>query len=61
MACWIFVINDDDKVFEKRMSEKKWPIFIHTHNRRNLRINDNIIFYKAGKDGQKFLGTANLS
>lgn len=43
------------------MKEKKWPIFVHTHNRKNLKLGDNVVFYKAGLEGQKFLGTARLN
>lgn len=60
MSCWIFVINDTDKVFEKRIKEEQWPIFRRTQNRTRLKTNDKVIFYKAGKEGQKFLGSATI-
>jgi len=60
MAFWIFTINDTDKMFEKRMNEKKWPIFAHTLNRKRIMKNDLVVFYKAGTDGHKFLGSAEL-
>lgn len=60
MPYWIFVIRDTDEVFAKRMKEKKWPIFIHTHNRKNLKVDDKVVFYKAGDNGQKFLGVAQI-
>ena len=53
---WIFGINANPGVFERRINEKKWPIFKFTPNKKKLRKGDNIVFYKAGKDGQKFIG-----
>jgi len=47
-------------VFEKRISEEKWPIFKDTRNKMKLKKGDRIVFYKAGKDGHKFIGTARL-
>lgn len=58
---WIFVISDGNDVFKKRIDEEKWPIFQNTHNRKRLRIGDKIIFYKAGTDGKKFLGSASIT
>ncbi len=61
MSCWILVINDTNSEFEKRIEEKKWPIFTFTPNRKKLKTGDRIIFYKAGIEGKKFLGTAKLN
>jgi hypothetical protein len=61
MSYWIFVINDTDKVFAERMRVKKWPIFIHTQNRKKLNVNDGVIFYKAGERGKKFVGSAKIN
>jgi len=58
MNHWVFVIKDDEFVFKKRIEHKKWPIFSSTKFRKYLEIGDSIIFYQAGKHGQKFLGTA---
>lgn len=60
MSYWILVISDTDNEFKKRIEKKKWPIFIHTHNRKKLKIGDKVVFYKAGVEGKKFLGTARL-
>jgi len=60
MNHWIFVINDTSEVFEKRMKEERWPIFVRTHNRKHLHAEDAVVFYKAGTDGKKFLGTAKI-
>ena len=58
MSYWIFVIRDDDSVFDNRIKQKKWPLFQSTKFRTCLEIGDNIIFYKAGKNAQIFLGSA---
>ena len=60
MRHWIFVIRADESVFKKRIEQKKWPIFHATKFRVFLEICDNVIFYKAGEGGQKFMGTAVL-
>lgn len=61
MSHWILVINDTDKEFVRRMKNKVWPIFVHTHNRNNLKVGDKVVFYKAGIDGKKFIGTAKIT
>lgn len=58
MSRWIFVISDSYEEFEKRVTAKQWPIYDKTVNRRRLAVGDSVIFYKAGSDGQKFLGNA---
>ena len=58
MNQWIFVLNDDISVLNKRSKAKRWPIFHRTINKKYLEIGDHIIFYQAGNGGQKFLGTA---
>ncbi|MEO9276682.1 MAG: EVE domain-containing protein, partial [Nitrososphaera sp.] len=60
MANWIFGSKATPEVFEKRISGKKWPIFKHTPNKTRLKNGDKVVFYKAGKDGQKFIGTASI-
>jgi len=61
MSYWIFVINGTNKEFAKRMKEKRWPIFIHTQNRKNLRIGDQVVFYKPGLDEKNFLVVLKLN
>ncbi len=61
MPHWIFIINDTDKEFERRMEKKEWPIFSFTANRKRINQKDKVLFYKAGIDGQKFLGTATIT
>ena len=47
--------------FKTRVDGKKWPIFKTTHHRNELRIGDVIMFYLAGKENMKILGTAKIS
>jgi len=61
MSHWIFIINDTDKEFGRRMQKKEWPIFSYTVNRNRIRPDDDVVFYKAGVDGQLFLGTATVT
>jgi len=58
---WIFMINDTDKEFKARMSGKKWPLFQRSQNRTALREGDHVVFYKAGKDGLAFIGSAKIA
>lgn len=58
MVQWIFVINDTEQEFAKRIEERRWPIFKKTQNRRKLKVGDTVIFYKAGTQGKKFLGSS---
>ena len=58
MNHWIFVIKDDERVFDLRIKQKKWPIYPATKFQKYLKIGDIIVFYRAGKYGQYFLGTA---
>lgn len=60
MSNWIFVIKNSDKEFHSRVKNKEWPIYNKTQNRKRLQIGDRLIFYKAGTDGQKFLGIATI-
>ena len=60
MNRWIFVIKGSDEEFQSRIGTKKWPVFNKTQNRKKLGIGDLIIFYKAGTNGQKFLGSATI-
>ena len=61
MNYWLFIINDDIGVFKKRIDSKTWPIFNQTAHKRELEVGDCIIFYKAGSEGQKFLGSAKIA
>jgi|APSaa5957512535_1039671.scaffolds.fasta_scaffold289845_2 hypothetical protein len=58
MNLWIFVIKDSDNEFQNRIKNKQWPIYNKTRNRNNIGVGDSVLFYKAGIDGQRFLGRA---
>jgi len=58
---WIFVINDSEKEFIRRLDKKKWPIYFHTINRKKIRAGNHVVFYKAGIGGQKIIGKARTS
>lgn len=57
---WIFVITEDEGVFKKRIESKSWPISRGTKHQTYLTKGDYIIFYHAGMDRKRFLGTATL-
>ena len=61
MSYWLFIIKDTDDEFKVRMSKKKWPLFLNTKNRTALRGGDHVAFYKAGSDGQAFVGSAKIA
>src|SRR3972149_1015576 len=61
MANWIFTINAEEGEFKKRIDRKQWPIFKRTPCRKSIDEGDRVVFYKAGKNGQIFLGTARLT
>ncbi len=57
---WIFVISDSDEEFHSRVTSKKWPMFTKTTNKKIFATGDPVIFYKAGENGQKFIGNATI-
>lgn len=61
MSYWLFIINDTDNEFKVRTRKKKWPLFQRTKNRTALREGDHVAFYKAGNDGQVFIGSAKIA
>ena len=60
MGSWIFVSSGAMEVFEERIRAKIWPVFKTTSNRNQIRVGDRIVFYKAGKDGKRFIGSAEV-
>ena len=64
IAFWIFVYNGDEKYghssFKTRIRDSHWGLYKFTQNRTKVQEADNILFYKAGQGGQRFLGTANV-
>ena len=57
----MFTINDTDKAFVERIDKKAWPIYHRTPNKNNIKVGDQVVFYKAGNEGQKFIGSAEIS
>jgi len=55
---WIFLINDTDKEFKRRLDVRRWPIYHFTTYRKKIRADDLVVFYKAGSGGQKLIGKA---
>jgi len=49
------------EIYEQRMSDAFWGIRENAANRNRLKKGDFVIFYLAGKHGQKFLGTCTLA
>jgi len=66
--CWIFVsfpFSDFNKGNISEMMEKikqsgKWAIGKNTSFRRSLSKGDSILFYQAGEEGKKFVGSGSL-
>lgn len=67
---YIFIVTDQTKYGKSRfasetysflMEKKAWGFGKNTSHRRKLKSDDRIIFYQAGGEGQKFLGTAILA
>jgi len=61
MSKWIFVTTADIEEFNRRMDEKRWPIYKHTPHKSQLRDGDDVVFYMGGNGGQKFLGKGTIS
>jgi RecB family endonuclease NucS len=64
---YIFVVSDQEwqgnptkaiDIFTSLISKNLWGFGERTPNRKNIKENDQIVFYQAGSEGQKFLGTA---
>jgi len=61
MSNWVFVITSSNEEFDRRINQKKWPIYEQTANRKKLRVGDKVIFYKGAKMGKVFSGRAQIS
>jgi len=62
MSFWIFTVTGDKQELEKRLREKKWPIFQRTRHRQELKKDDQVIVYHGGYHGSKsFVGTFRIS
>jgi len=60
MNRWIFVFKGSDSEFRSKVNTGLWEIFKKTPNREKLAVGDSIVFYKAGTDGKKFIGSASI-
>lgn len=60
MNYFLFVINNTEEEFEKRIKSKQWPFYETTKNIRNLNTGDKIVFYQAGSDKHQFAGDAKI-
>ena len=58
---WIFVISDSKAKFTNRLENKRWPLFPYTKYKKQLSHGDRVVFYQAGVDGQRFLGTCTVA
>jgi len=67
--CWIFTVKDDKigkrkkkgtEIYKKRMSDAFWGLGESVANRSRVKMGNRVVFYLAGVDGQKFLGTCTL-
>lgn len=64
---WIFTVRDDEygtrgiEIYKQRMSDAFWGLGKNVSNRAQIRDGDNVVFYLAGKGGQRFLGTCILA
>ena len=57
----IFVIKDTYDEFKSRMDSKSWPIYVHTANRKKIKLKDKILFYNAGVGNKNILGVAEIA
>jgi len=60
MNHFLFTTNIEQTELDTRFNLKKWPIYLHTRNRKNLKGGDKVIFYQGGKDNHKFFANAKI-
>lgn len=67
---FVFIVNASQGVrrkltaretYERLMKLTAWGIGERTPYRRDLRPGSKVVFYQAGKDGQRFIGTATIA
>ena len=62
----IFISSDGKKtgfdIFNDRIKENKWPIYVKTPQLQNVSVGKNVVFYIAGtgEKRQSFIGTAKI-
>ena len=67
---FVFIVNDAQgvskrlparKIYDQLMKIRAWGIGERTPYRKNLRKGSRVVFYQAGKGGQRFIGTAAIA
>jgi hypothetical protein len=67
---FVFIVNDAQgvsgrlparKIYDQLMKIRAWGIGERTPYRKNLRKGSRVVFYQAGKGGQRFIGTATIA
>ena len=67
---FVFIVNDAQgvsqrlsarKIYDQLMKIQAWGIGERTPYRKDLRKGSRIVFYQAGKGGQRFIGTATIA
>ena len=67
---FVFIVNDAQgvsqrlparKIYDQLMKVRAWGIGERTPYRKDLRKGSRVVFYQAGKGGQRFIGTATIA
>jgi hypothetical protein len=67
---FVFIVNDAQgpqgrmqarQIYDALMTLKGWGIGQHTPYRKDLQKSSRVVFYQAGKGGQRFIGTATMA
>ncbi len=58
---WIFTTNGSEEEINKQFSDKCWPIFHFTRNRKKVNAGDLVVVYHAGYKRQNFVGSFSLN
>jgi len=67
---FVFIVNDAQgvsqrlsarKIYDQLMQIQVWGIGERTPYRKDLRKGSRVVFYQAGKGGQRFIGTATIA
>jgi hypothetical protein len=68
MNYFIIIVNDQSEtkslaqdIYNHLMSESIWGFGEHTQNLKKISEGDKLVYYLAGKNGQKFVGTARVA
>jgi hypothetical protein len=67
---FVFIVNDAQgvsgklpacRIYEQLMKIQAWGIGERTPSRKELQEGNRVVFYQAGKGGQRFIGTATIA